>query len=170
MGGFPSFLEETLMQHLTDEQRKKLAQAQELCESVLMESGAVYGENEISSPPAAAISLRALIGLEQREVFAVLFLDNQNRLLKSEKLFYGTINQTNVYVREIIKTALYCNAAAMIVSHNHPSGEVMPSQADKLITRKIKEACELMEIRMLDHIIIGHNKYYSFESECDLLF
>lgn len=170
MGGFPSFLEETLMQHLTDEQRKKLAQAQELCESVLMESGAVYGENEISSPSVAALSLRTLIGLEQREVFAVLFLDNQNRLLKSEKLFYGTINQTNVYVREIIKTALYCNAAAMIVSHNHPSGEVMPSQADKLITRKIKEACELMEIRMLDHIIIGHNKYYSFESECDLLF
>lgn len=151
------------MQHLTIEQRQKLERAQALCESILKESGVCYGGGEVNEPSVAAMSLRTLIGLEEREVFAVLFLDNQHRLLKSEKLFYGTINQTTVHIREIIKSALLCNAAAIIIGHNHPSGWVTPSEADIAMTHKIEEACELMDIQLVDHIIIGHTNYYSLE-------
>lgn len=158
------------MQNLTIEQRQKLERAQELCESVLKESGACYGSGEMNEPSIAAMSLRTLIGLEEREVFAVLFLDNQHRLLKSEKPFYGTVNQTPVFMREIIKAALFCNAAAIIVGHNHPSGTVLPSGVDIEMTDKIKQACELMEIRMLDHIIVGHKHYYSVESRSPFSF
>ena len=99
---------------------------------------------------------------EEREIFMVLFLDNQHRLIKKERLFLGTINVTNVYPREIIKESLYCNAAALILAHNHPSGIAEPSYSDKLITQKIIEAAELMDIRILDHFIVGKGTCYSF--------
>lgn len=153
------------MYHLTIEQRKKVERAKKLCESVLKESGAQYS-GEMNEPFLAAMSFWASIGLEEREVFSVLFLDNQNRLLKSDNLFYGTVNQTNIYIREIIKAALLCNAAAIIIGHNHPSGNVEPSDADCVMTNKVRQACELMDIRFLDHIIVGHKAYYSFESNC----
>lgn len=104
-----------------------------------------------------------LDGLE-REVFMVLFLDNQHRLIKQEKLFLGTINEAAVYPREIIKAALYCNAAAMILAHNHPSGICEPSQEDRLITQKIQQSAKLMEIRLLDHFVIGKGASFSFAS------
>lgn len=151
------------MYHLTIEQRKKIERAKKLCESVLKESGTQYS-GEINEPFLAAMNFWASIGLEEREVFSVLFLDNQNRLLKSDNLFYGTVNQTNIYIREIIKAALLCNAAAIIIGHNHPSGNVEPSDADSAMTNRVRQACELMDIRFLDHIIVGHKAYYSFES------
>lgn len=98
----------------------------------------------------------------EREIFMVLFLDNQHCLIKQEKMFLGTIHSATVHPREIIKTALYCNAAAVILAHNHPSGVTEPSIADKQITDKIKKAAELMEIRVLDHFVIGKGSYFSF--------
>ncbi len=98
----------------------------------------------------------------EREIFMVLFLDSQHRLIKQEKMFLGTINSATEHPREIIKTGLYCNAAAVILAHNHPSGVTEPSIADKQITDKIKKAAELMEIRVLDHFVIGKGSYFSF--------
>ncbi len=98
----------------------------------------------------------------EREIFMVLFLDSQHRLIKQEKMFLGTINSATVHPREIIKTGLYCNAPAVILAHNHPSGVTEPSIADKQITDKIKKAAELMEIRVLDHFVIGKGSYFSF--------
>ena len=117
----------------------------------------IFQESEI-----VKLYLHTELQHEEREVFMVLFLDNQHRLIKKERLFLGTINVSTVYPREIIKEALYCNAAAMILAHNHPSGVCEPSYADQTITRKIIEAADLMEIRILDHIIVGKSDCYSF--------
>lgn len=102
-----------------------------------------------------------LRGLQQ-EVFMVLYLDSQNRLIKEETLFYGTINAASVYPREALKAALKNNAAALILAHNHPSGIAEPSQADKLITSKLQQALQLVDINILDHIIVGGDNCVSF--------
>ena len=91
----------------------------------------------------------------EHEVFACLFLDNQHRLLCFEELFRGTIDGASVYPREVVKQALRHNAAAVIFAHNHPSGTANPSQADITLTRRLKAALELVDIRVLDHIIVG---------------
>lgn len=92
---------------------------------------------------------------QEREIFAVMFLDNQNRLIEYQQLFYGTVNAASVYPREVVKAALALNAAAIIIAHNHPSGEPEPSSADITITERIKAACELVDVRLLDHIVVG---------------
>lgn len=102
-----------------------------------------------------------LRGLQQ-EVFMVLYLDSQNRLIKEETLFYGTINAASVYPREVVKAALKNNAGALILAHNHPSGIAEPSQADKLITNKLQQALQLVDINILDHIIVGADNCISF--------
>ena len=89
------------------------------------------------------------------EVFACLFLDNRNRVLTFEKLFYGTIDGASVYPREVVRRAIDINAAAVIFAHNHPSGVAEPSEADKQITQKLKEALALIDVRVLDHMIVG---------------
>jgi len=91
----------------------------------------------------------------QREVFAVLFLDSQHRLIRYQELFYGTIDAAAVYPREVVKSALQHNAAALILAHNHPSGIAEPSQADINITDKIKKALDLVDVRLLDHFVVG---------------
>ncbi len=91
----------------------------------------------------------------QQEIFAALFLDTQNRIIQFEYLFYGTINSTRIYPREVVKRALFHNASALIVAHNHPSGHAEPSREDQAVTLKIKEALALVEINLLDHWIIG---------------
>ena len=101
----------------------------------------------------------------EREVFMVLFLDNQHRLIHTEKMFFGTINQTSVYPREVIKVALKHNAAAIIVAHNHPSGSCVPSESDRQLTQKMEQACDLVDIRFVDHIIVGKGDYFSFTEE-----
>ncbi|AIJ31747.1 MULTISPECIES: RadC family protein [Actinobacillus] len=119
----------------------------------------------ITEPYLAVMCFQTELESEEREVFMVMFLDNQNRLIKKEKMFYGTINQATVYPREIIKEALKCNAAAIIVAHNHPSGLCTPSESDRMLTKKIEMACDLVEIRFVDHIVVGKGDYFSFEEE-----
>ena len=92
----------------------------------------------------------------------VLFLDNQHRLLSYETLFVGTIDHTEVHSREVVKAALRYNAAAVIVAHNHPSGECEPSRADRLITERLVKALRLVEIRVLDHVVVGQRDTVSF--------
>ena len=89
------------------------------------------------------------------ELFCCLYLDNRHRVLRFDEMFRGTIDGTSVYPREVVKEALATNAAAVILAHNHPSGVAEPSQADERITRRLKSALELVDIRLLDHLIIG---------------
>lgn len=98
----------------------------------------------------------------QREVFACLFLDNKHRVLKYEPLFFGTINAAAVYPREVVAKALEYNAAAVILAHNHPSGVAEPSMADQHITERLKNALEMIEVRVLDHMIVGDLETVSF--------
>jgi DNA repair protein RadC len=104
------------------------------------------------------------LGYQEREVFAVLFLDSQHRLIEYQELFFGTIDAAAVYPREVVKAALDHNAAAVIFSHNHPSGVSQPSQADIAITEKLKKALNLIDVRTLDHIIIGEDIFSFAES------
>ena len=92
---------------------------------------------------------------KEYECFSILFLNNQHRLIKVVEMFTGTIDGASVYPREVLKTALQLNAAAVILSHNHPSGITEASQADKNITVKVKDALNMVDIRTLDHIIVG---------------
>lgn len=106
------------------------------------------------------LSLR-LAGLEH-EVFAVLFLDSQHRLLCMEELFRGTLTQTSVYPREVVKRALQLNAGALILAHNHPSGLAEPSRADEFLTQRLKTALQLVDVAVLDHLVIGAGQTVSF--------
>lgn len=99
---------------------------------------------------------------EPNEVFAVLLLDSQHRLIRFKKLFFGSVNVASVHPRVIVQTALACNAAAIILSHNHPSGVAEPSHADKHITQKIIQALDLIDVTVLDHIIVGDSDSVSF--------
>lgn len=119
----------------------------------------------IQSPYMAIMYFQTELEDEEREVFMVLFLDNQNRLIYKEKMFFGTINQAVVHPREIIKQALKYNAAGIIVAHNHPSGSCVPSDSDRSLTKKIEMACDLVDIRFVDHIIVGKGDYFSFKEE-----
>lgn len=119
-------------------------------------------EYAFSSPTDTFNYLKLKLADLEHEVFSVLYLDNQNRLLKSKELFRGTIDGAAVYPREVVKVALHFNAAAVILAHNHPSGITTPSKADKHITERLKAALELVDIRTLDHVIVGQGAPYSF--------
>jgi DNA repair protein RadC len=106
--------------------------------------------------------LRLHMARLEREEFRVLFLDNQHRLLAHDTLFTGSISSTEVHPREIVKSALKHNAAAVVLAHCHPSGHADPSDADRNITRRIQEALALVEVRVLDHCIVGGMTVYSF--------
>ncbi len=116
----------------------------------------------LTSPEITRAYLSAQLRGYTYEVFGCLFLDNQNRVIQFEELFRGTIDGASVYPREVVKQALYHNAAAVIFAHNHPSGITEPSQADKQITEKLKNALALFDIRVLDHFVIGDGDPYSF--------
>lgn len=115
---------------------------------------------EFKEPETAAAYLCQAIGHEEREQFAVLFLDTKHKLIQFEIMFSGTIDGASVYPREIVKAALMCNATALIISHNHPTGNTGPSQQDIEITKRIKAACELVELRLLDHLIVSGSGFY----------
>ena len=115
-----------------------------------------------TAPEIVKNYLTLSLALEEREHFHVLFLNNQHKLLLDDRLFSGTIDGASVYPREVVKRALQCNAAAVIIAHNHPSGICVPSEADKSITGKLKQALSTIDIRILDHIIVGHMDTYSF--------
>lgn len=116
----------------------------------------------LTSPEITRAYLSAQLRRHSYEVFACLFLDNQHRVLQFEELFRGTIDGASVYPREVAKKALQNNAAAVIFAHNHPSGISEPSQADRMITDKLKQALGLFDIRVLDHFIVGDGLPYSF--------
>ena len=114
------------------------------------------------SPQAVKDYLQLHLGALAHEVFAVLFLDAQHRLLSFDKLFTGTLNQTSVYPREVVKRALARNAGAVILAHNHPSGVAEPSRADEYLTQTLKSALALVDVRVLDHLVVGHGQVVSF--------
>ncbi len=109
----------------------------------------------IRSPADTETFLLARLRDRPHEVFCCIYLDNRHRVILFEELFRGTIDGTSVYPREVVKQALTLNAAAIILAHNHPSGVAEPSQADERITRRVKSALELVDIRLLDHLVIG---------------
>ena len=118
----------------------------------------------IGSPADSREFLRANLRDRPHEVFCCLFLDNRHRVLAFDELFRGTIDAAAVYPREIVKQALHRNAAAVILAHNHPSGVAEPSQSDQLITRRIRDALELVDVRLLDHFVIGDGDCVSLAS------
>ncbi|WP_436408851.1 RadC family protein [Enterobacter asburiae] len=115
-----------------------------------------------TSPAAVKEYLRAKLAGFEHEVFAVLFMDTQHRLIEYAEMFRGTIDSASVYPRELVKEALRLNAAAVILSHNHPSGSPEPSQADNVLTQRLKEALGLVDVRVLDHIIVAGTDTTSF--------
>jgi len=108
-----------------------------------------------TSPGAVKQYLQLHLGRKPHEVFAVLFLDAQNRLVAMEELFRGTLTQTSVYPREVVQQALKHGAAAVVLAHNHPSGTVQPSRADEALTQTLKAALALVDVRVLDHVIVA---------------
>jgi DNA repair protein RadC len=108
-----------------------------------------------ASPGAVKHFLQLHLAARDHEVFAVLFLDVQNRLLAMEELFRGTLTQTSVYPREVVLRALHHQSAAVVLAHNHPSGSVQPSRADEALTQTLKAALALVDVRVLDHVIVG---------------
>ena len=127
----------------------------------ILKDSLVTGE-AFNAPSTVASYCQLEIGHLDHEVFGVLFLNNQHQLISFDILFRGTIDQSAVYPREVAKTALLKNAAATILTHNHPSGICEPSSADKAITDRLSDALNLLDIRTLDHIIVGKAGYYSF--------
>jgi DNA repair protein RadC len=114
------------------------------------------------SPQTVKDYLQLQLASKPHEVFAVLFLDTQHRLLAFEELFRGTLNQASVYPREVVKRALALNAAAAILAHNHPSGVAEPSRADEALTQALKAALALVDVRVLDHFVVARGSVVSF--------
>ncbi|ATG88320.1 RadC family protein [Methylomonas koyamae] len=113
----------------------------------------------LTDPDKAKDCIKLKLAPLEHEVFLCVFLDNQHKVIACEELFRGTIDGASVYPREVVKTALRHNAAALIFAHNHPSGISEPSQADRVITEKLKTALALIEIRVLDHFVVGESVY-----------
>ena len=116
----------------------------------------------LTSPEAVRDYLRVLLAARPCEVFVVLFLDSQHRLIAADELFRGTLAQTSVYPREVVKAALAHNAAAVILAHNHPSGLAEPSRADELLTQALQSALALVDVRTLDHFVVAAGQVVSF--------
>jgi DNA repair protein RadC len=116
----------------------------------------------LSSPQLVKDYLQMRLGSLPHEVFAVLFLDAQQRLIVCEELFRGTLTQTSVYPREVVKRSLELNAANVILAHNHPSGLLEPSRADELLTQTLKSSLQLVDVRVLDHFVVGRYGAISF--------
>jgi DNA repair protein RadC len=134
----------------------KYAQLQAVLEMAKRALGEQLSARELlSSPQAVRDYLRLTLGGLPHEVFLAMWLDAQNRLITTEELFRGTLTQTSVYPREVVKRALAHNAAAVILAHNHPSGVAEPSAADVSLTRVLKEALNLVDVRLLDHFIVA---------------
>lgn len=128
-----------------------IAHALAILESRLRKAG-----KEFTSPKAVMDFLSLRLAHLEHEVFAVMFLDSQHRLLAIEEMFRGTLTQANVHPREVVKRALALNAGAVVLSHNHPSGVAEPSRADERITATLRDALKLVDVRVLDHIVVGH--------------
>jgi len=146
-------LPETELAHRLDVARELLLRdlREQMCNSPVM-----------SSPQVLRDWLRLHCAGLQHEVFLVIYLDAHHRLIEAEELFRGTLTQTSVYPREVVKGALTRNAAALALAHNHPSGEAEPSRADELLTQTLKSALNLVDVRIIDHFIVAGDKVVSF--------
>lgn len=122
----------------------------------------VRATDTLSSPSAVRDYLRLALGDREHEVFAVVFLDSQNRVIEVAEIFRGTLTQTAVYPREVVIEALKRNAAAVIFCHNHPSGVPEPSAADRMLTDALKRALALVDVQVLDHLIVTRREAMSF--------
>jgi DNA repair protein RadC len=141
----------------------KYAQLQAVLEMGRRHLSATMKEGDLlSSPDLVRSYLSAQLRHQPREVFAILFLDSQNRLIAYEELFFGTIDGASIYPREVVRRALAHNCASVILSHNHPSGVAEPSQADCRITRRLQESLELIDVRVIDHMVVGDSAVISF--------
>jgi DNA repair protein RadC len=153
-----------LSSRVTEEEAHVLAQAR----AILFKLAACPRGRALNSPTLVREYLTTLLSGQDREYFTVVALDNRHRVLASEILFAGTIDGARVYPREVVRCALRHNAAAVIFAHLHPSGVLEPSQADELLTRRLVEALALIDVRVLDHFIVGDGQCASF-SERGLL-
>lgn len=144
--------------------RYRPATVEDVARYALADSVARAPGRTMSSPEDTRQFLSAALQMQRSECFAVLFLDNRHRVIEFRPMFFGTIDNATVYPREIARVALSLNAAAAILAHNHPSGIAEPSDADRLITRRIRDALELIDVRLLDHFVIGNGTAVSLAS------
>src|SRR5258705_10178631 len=148
------------MPGLGDAKLAQLKAALELARRALKEE--ISSRDALASPRAVRDYLRLALAGREQEVFMLVLLDAQHPVIASEELFRGTLTQTSVYPREVVKCALKHNAAAVIFAHNHPSGVAEPSHADEILTRSLKNALALVDIQMLDHFIVAGSRTMSF--------
>ncbi len=153
----PSYPFNTTAARLTAREEATVKRALNALSRVMREGVQVMG-----APDAVSCYLKLRLAPLGHEVFMVLFLDAQNRLIAAEEMFRGTLTQTSVYPREVVKAALQHNAAGVILAHNHPSGVPEPSRADELLTQSLRQALTLVDVRVLDHIVIGGQRHMSF--------
>lgn len=147
---------EKMLSH--EQEDKIIEQALSILTSRLKQKKEVF-----SSSQMVKSFLRLQLEQKEREFFSVIFLDTKNRFIEYQVMFMGTIDSATINVREIVKAALQLNARSLIVAHNHPSGEPTPSQEDIRLTRALVSALDLVDIRLLDHMVIGHNDIISLE-------
>lgn len=146
---------DTLLVRDVDGQYRPAHADEVLCHARRLLADRVRRGATMSSPEAVKDHLRLELGVLEHEVFCVLFLDAQHRIIALKQLFRGTVSQTSVYPREVVKEALSVNAAAVILAHNHPSGSVEPSRADEFLTQTLKTALALVDVRVLDHLVVA---------------
>lgn len=151
---------------LAEHERAWLLAVREIGRRVLRQE--ILGQNFIRNPQAVTDYLLASLRDQKREIFKVLFLDKSLKITGEKDLFFGTVDEAAVHPREIVKEALLQNASNLVLVHNHPSGKIEPSREDFEITQKIRTACQTVSIRVLDHIIIGENQYFSFSERGQL--
>ena len=160
-GSLSQLLHEPLpVEYAQPQVASKLKAATELVRRSFVES--MQQRDVLGSPAAVRDFLRITLSRRDHEVFMALFLDAQNRVIAPEELFRGTLTQTSVYPREVVKRSLAHNAAAVIFAHNHPSGIAEPSRADEMLTRSLRDALALVDVRVLDHFIVAGNGVVSF--------
>ena len=164
-GGIPGLLHASVddlkvIKGLGPAKRAEIAAVIELARRALVQE---LAQRPVFERPEQVKSyLQLQLGGRSFEVFAVMFLDSQHRLLKLEEMFRGTLTQTSVYPREVVKRALDLHAGAVVLAHNHPSGAAEPSRADEFLTQTLKTALALIDVRVLDHLIVGHGEVVSF--------
>ena len=154
------------LRNLPESQQVVLQAVREVGRRVLKQG--MIGQNFVRSPQAVTDYLTASLRDLKREVFKVIFLDKALKILGEKDMFFGTVDEAAVHPREVVREALFQNASSLVLVHNHPSGKVEPSREDYEITQKIKSACQTVSIRILDHIIIGENQYFSFSERSQL--
>lgn len=145
----------------TAEGFQPVADAEVVGAALAVLSARVAGRHTLNSPRAVREFLAIRYADLEHEVFTVIFLDNRNRVIACEDLFRGTIDGASVYPREVVKAALAHNAAACLLAHPHPSGVAEPSSADEFITRRLKDALALVDIRLIDHVVVGGGSFVS---------